>query len=341
MPYWYAILTHSLHLYIDASREIVLVFAILLCGAVCMNDIIVLGSLNMDLVVRTAYMPKPGETVGGSTFQTIPGGKGANQAAAAAKLGARVAMIGQVGADTFGHELLATMEHQHVGTTEVLRDPDAPTGIALIIVDDAGENSIVVAPGANGRITTARLAQSLAALGSAQLLVAQLEVPLDAVQAAMRWANARHIPIVLNAAPARQVPEGFLRGIDYLIVNESEATCLSGHTVTDVSSATIAAERLAAAGAQAVIVTLGAAGALLFVDGKATHVPARHVQAVDTTAAGDAFVGGLSVSLLRGRPLLDAVRYATCTGTLAAMTFGAQTSLPTADQVDQFFQAAS
>jgi ribokinase len=302
-----------------------------------MIDIVVLGSLNMDLVVRTEVMPRPGETVRGSEFHTIPGGKGANQAAAAARLGAQVEMVGRVGNDAFGPVILDNLRSQGVRAAQVVVDPDAASGIALIIVDGHGENSIVVAAGANGRVSLDDVRSVRDLIAGARYLVMQLEIPLDSVRSAITMANELGIPVILNAAPAIQVPEGFLQGVHYLVANESEARALTGISVDDLPAAERAGRELLARGVPAAIITLGANGALLVTSAATTHVPARRVRVVDTTAAGDAFIGGLTVALLRNLPLVEAVRYATCAGTLATTVLGAQTSLPSAAQVQAFY----
>jgi len=303
-----------------------------------MADVVVIGSLNMDLVVRVERIPRPGETVPGGDLVTIPGGKGANQAAAVARLGATVEMVGRVGKDAFGEALLANMRAQGVGTEYVRRDPQAPSGTAMIIIDREGENSIVVSPGANGRVSLEDVQAAKDLLARARYLVLQFEIPLPVVRGAIALARELGIPVILNPAPAYEVDEAFLEGVSYLVVNESEAQVLSGLPVKDVQSAGRAAGALLGKGVPHVIVTLGEQGALLATQQEHVHVPARRVQVVDTTAAGDAFIGGLAVALLRGFALPEAVRYATCAGTLATTVLGAQTSLPSAEQVQAFYE---
>lgn len=303
-----------------------------------MPDVVVLGSLNMDLVVRTARMPRPGETVMGERFVTIPGGKGANQAAAAARLGAAVEMIGRVGADTFGPTLVTNMRQQGVGIEHVTVDERASTGVALIVVDGEGENSIVVVPGANDRVSKGDLRAARDLLAGAHFLVAQLEVPLPVVRDAIQLARELDLRVIVNAAPARRVDDDFMRGVFCLVVNEFEAQTLAGLPVTeDLESASEAGQALLDLGVYVAVITLGARGALLVTRESSAHVPARRVPVVDTTAAGDAFVGGLAVALIEGYDLVDAVRYATCAGTLAATRLGAQPSLPSAEEVRDFY----
>jgi ribokinase len=307
-----------------------------------MSDVVVLGSLNMDLVVRTAAIPRPGETVAGHGFTTIPGGKGANQAAAA-RLGAAVEMVGRVGDDAFGPALLDNMRRQGVGVAHVMTDPQAPSGIAMITIDERGENAIIVAPGANGQVSSQDLHQARDLLAGARYLVMQFEIPLDTVGEAIALARELGVQVILNPAPAYAVDADFLRGVTCLIANETEAETLTGIAVGDEdpasskSSVATAAEGLLALGIPMVIITLGARGAFLLTSDLRLHVPARQVEVVDTTAAGDAFVGGFVAALLRDLALPDAVRYATCAGTLATTRLGAQTSLPSAEEVQAFY----
>ena len=303
-----------------------------------MADIIVVGSLNMDLVIRAERMPLPGETIPGHGFQTIPGGKGANQAVAAARLGNRVAMAGRIGDDDFGTALVENLNRQGVDASPIRVDSGAATGIALIIVDDNGENSIVVAGGANLRVSPLDV-DALAGLWSqARLLLLQFEVPMETIAHAMASAARHGVEIILNPAPARSVSPQLLAQADFLVPNEIEASMLSGVEVRDLASAEKAARKLQDYGVPVVIVTLGEKGALAVSGEEAFHVPARQVDAVDTTAAGDAFNGGLASALVQGFSLRGAVRYATCAGTLAATRFGAQTSLPSAEEVQAFYR---
>jgi len=305
-----------------------------------MPEIVVLGSINMDLVVRAERMPRPGETLRGDQFVTVPGGKGANQAAAAARQGVGVAMVGRVGADSFGPLMLDNLRTQGVDVAHVGVDPEAASGIAMIILDARGENSIVVAPGANGRLSEDDVAAAEALIRTARFLVLQLEVPLPVVKAAIAAANAHGVPVILNAAPAMPVDMGLLRNVDTLIVNELEAEALSGRPVPDLAAARQAGARLHGWGVPVVIITLGARGALLLSEADEAHVLARAVKVVDTTAAGDAFVGGFVAARLRGLDLLSAVEYANCAGALATTVLGAQTSLPSGDQVRALFAEA-
>ncbi|MBC7235383.1 MAG: ribokinase [Chloroflexi bacterium] len=291
----------------------------------------------MDLVVRTERIPRPGETVVGRDFVTIPGGKGANQAAAAARLGVRVDMVGRVGNDAFGPALLDNMRRQGVGISHVTLDPDAASGIAMIMIDACGENSIVVAAGANGRVSRSDLEGARELLAQARYLLMQFEIPLEVVREAISLANELGVRVILNPAPAHAVDADLMRGVYCLVANETETEALTGVAVREEGELQLAAKRLLGLGIPVVIVTLGARGAFLASDGLRLLVPARQVQVVDTTAAGDAFVGGLVAAFLQGRDLPQAVRYATCAGTLATTKLGAQTSLPSAAEVEAFF----
>jgi ribokinase len=294
----------------------------------------VVGSLNMDLVVRAPRIPQPGETIIGSQYRQVPGGKGANQAVAAARLGAHVSMVGRVGHDAFGQALLENLARDGVDHSSVLRHEGAATGVALIVVDDAGQNSIVVASGANARLSPGDVEAAEAAIRRADVLLLQLESPLETVTWAAEMAQARGLPVVLNPAPARPLPDSLLAMVNVLVPNESETALLAERPVTDRAQAEAAAHALLELGVGAVILTLGERGALLAEPDGVTHVPAFEVTPVDTTAAGDAFVGGLAVALAEGRALAEAVRWGSAAGALATTKEGAQPSLPTRDAVE-------
>jgi ribokinase len=300
-----------------------------------MPDILVIGSLNADLVVRAPRFPTPGETISGQDLSIIPGGKGANQAVAAARQGASVAMVGRVGDDSFGPTLIENLQDNQVDTTYVQTDESA-TGTATIIVDSSGQNSIVLSPGANGKVTPADV--DSVSFQDADMLLLQLEIPLETVVHAASVARQNGLRVILNPAPARQLPDSLLADVDILVPNESELQLLSGQSVTDTASAESAAGVLLAKGVKTVIVTLGSNGALLVTAENEIHIPTFQVEVVDTTAAGDAFIGGLATALLKGVPLEEAVRYGNASGALAATKFGAQPSLPTRDEVEQLLR---
>jgi len=297
-----------------------------------MPDIIVIGSLNADLVVRAPRFPAPGETISGEDLAIIPGGKGANQALAAARQGMSVAMVGRVGNDSFGPTLIKNLKDNKVDTSGVQIDESA-TGTAIIVVDANGQNSIVLSPGANGKVTPADV-QAISPQGADTLLL-QLEIPLETVIRAASLARQNGLRVILNPAPARPLPNDLLANVDILVPNESELGILTGIPVSDADSVPSAAEALLAKGVQTVIVTLGNQGALLVTGEQTKLIPAFDVDVVDTTAAGDAFIAGLAAALLKGKSLEEAVHFGNASGALAATKFGAQPSLPTQNEVEQ------
>ncbi|KER71812.1 ribokinase [Burkholderia cepacia] len=291
----------------------------------------VVGSLNMDLVVRAPRLPLPGETLAGHAFAQAAGGKGGNQAVAAARLGAQVAMIGCVGADAHGAALRAGLEAEGIDCAGLATSASAATGVALIVVDDTSQNAIVIVAGGNGEVTTDTVAQHEAALASADVVICQLETPPDAVFAALSAGRRLGRTVVLNPAPAvAPLPDGWLPLVDYLIPNEVEAAALTALPVRDPAEAEAAARALQASGARNVLVTLGARGVLaLTADGAARHYPAPAVQAVDTTAAGDTFIGGFAAQLAAGADVDTAIRFAQRAAALSVTRAGAQPSIPT------------
>jgi ribokinase len=300
-----------------------------------MPDIIVIGSLNADLVVRAPRFPAPGETISGKDLTIIPGGKGANQAVAASRHGPSVTMVGRVGSDSFGPTLIQNLQKNSVDTDHVLTDESA-TGTAIIVVDADGQNSIVLSPGANGKVTLGDV--EAVSFQDTDALLLQLEIPLEAVVHAASLARQNGLRVILNPAPARPLPDSLLADVDILVPNESELQLLSGQPVTDMNSVKSAARVLLEKGVKTVIVTLGANGALLVTNEQVTHIPTFKVGVVDTTAAGDAFIGGLAAALLKGKPLKEAVRYGNASGALATTKFGAQPSLPTQNEVEQLLR---
>ncbi len=301
-----------------------------------MPEIVVVGSLNMDLVIRTPHLPVPGETIIGREFTTAPGGKGANQAVAAARLGGDVVMVGRVGDDDFGRALRANLNASGVDTAYVLTDPQAPTGVALITIESGGQNTIVVVPGANGNVFRADVDRAKGAITSSQVLVAQLEVPLDTVTYALEFGRDSHIITLLNPAPAQPLSDRVLGLCDIIVPNETEATTLTSIAVKDWESAEAAARELGRHGVPIVIITLGARGVLAWDSGAVTRLPAIPVTPVDATAAGDAFVGALAIAQARGLDLTTSLRGANAAGALATMKLGAQPSLPTEAELEAF-----
>jgi ribokinase len=301
------------------------------------SRVVVLGSLNMDLVVTLSRLPRSGETVIGERLQRFPGGKGANQAVAAARLGAEVAMVGRVGTDSFGDELLSNLKADGVAIDGVDRDPNEPTGAALILVEDGGENMIAVARGAGRVVGDADVARATRGLQDRDVLLLQLEIPLAAVTGAARAAKAMGARVILNAAPAAPLEAGLVSQLEVLVVNELEAEALLGRPAADPAQAEEAARAAVAMGAQSAVVTLGAAGAIL-ADGESIHrIKAQRVEAVDTTGAGDAFVGALAAALAAGAALIEAAELAGAAGAAAVTKPGAQASLPRPEDLRRLF----
>lgn len=300
-----------------------------------MTDVLIIGSLNADLVVRAPRFPQPGETISGDDLQIIPGGKGANQAVAASRQGANVAMLGRVGSDSFGPFLLDSLKSNQVDVTHVQVD-DSATGTATIIVDGNGQNSIVLSAGANGKVSPADV-DSASAL-TPKLILLQLEIPIPTVLYAAQRARQNGSQVILNPAPAKPLPDELISLADFIIPNETELSLLTGMEVKDVPSAEQAARVLLGHGAKHVIVTLGSKGALLVSGTQVKQVDTYKVDVVDTTAAGDAFIGGFASALLRGLELEEAVKHANACGALATTKFGAQPSLPTQDDVETFLK---
>ncbi|MGG6297502.1 ribokinase [Leptolyngbya sp. AN02str] len=299
--------------------------------------VLVFGSLNMDLVARTPHLPKPGETLTGHSFETIPGGKGANQAVAVARLGVATEMIGQVGNDGFGQTLLAALRADGVGCDRILVDESTHSGVAVIAVDDASENHIIVVPGANGRMGTAHVDRLKERLPDASVLLLQLEVPLPVVVEAAKAAKAAGVTVILDPAPARtDLPAELYPLIDILTPNQVEAGQLVGFPVSDRASALQAATTLRSRGVHTVILKLGRQGALCVTPTEQFEIPSFPVQAIDTVAAGDAFNGGLAAAIASGLDLAQATRQAAAVAALSVTKAGAQPSLPTREALDAF-----
>jgi ribokinase len=298
--------------------------------------ICVVGSSNIDLTFRAARFPEPGETLMGSGFHLGQGGKGANQAVAAARLGARVSMVTRVGQDVFGEQLLANLRAHGIDVSHAVVDQERPSGVASIVVDDHARNSILVVPGANHGLSAEDVRAAAAVIESADLLLCQLEVPLETVREALRLARSAGVRTLLNPAPASTLPDDVLRLTDLCIPNENELGLLTGLPIADVAQTTRAAQALRARGPGLVIVTLGERGALVVDSQAAERFPALPVAAVDTSGAGDAFIGALAVFLAQQMSLPDAVRRANAVAGLAVTAVGTQTALPTAAQLAAF-----
>ncbi|MET3134525.1 ribokinase [Oxalobacteraceae bacterium GrIS 1.11] len=302
--------------------------------------IAIVGSVNMDLVFRTPRMPAVGETLQGSDFHQIPGGKGANQAVAAARQGASVSLVGRVGADAFGAQLRACLASDGVDLSHLASQVEMATGVAGILVDDSGRNSIVLAPGANMALTVADVEAAAPTILAADLLVCQLETPLAAVTRAIEIARQGGVPVVFNPAPMQPLGRDLLALVDYLVVNETEACQLSGVAVLDRSTARLAATTLLSFGVGAVLLTMGEKGVFIAEQGASSRlIPAVPVAALDTTAAGDTFVGAFAVGLGRGLSVIEAGGAAQYAAALAVTRLGAQTSIPFRDEVEQFMHS--
>ena len=297
------------------------------------GHIVVVGSLNMDLVVKTPRHPKVGETILGSEFRTYPGGKGANQAVAAAKLGCPVKMIGRVGNDPFANELLEAISIETFDTEYIIRDPNEPTGVAFITVDQDGHNSIVVAPGANAHVSPEDVQAAENVFIGAAVLLVQLECPLLAVVRAIDLAKKHQLQVVLNPAPGQVLGSDLLGKVDYLLPNESELALISGE-----QEMSRAIDKMRELGVGALVITMGGEGVLVVDQTSELQVPALDVKVVDTTAAGDAFAGAFAVALTEGYELFDAARWGTIAGALAVTRAGAQPSLPSRAEFNRLLQ---
>lgn len=308
-----------------------------------MGNILVVGSLNMDLVIQSERIPDEGETLMGDSFARFPGGKGANQAVAAARVGARVSMIGAVGDDSFGEELVEGLSMDGIAVRGVSRLPDVPTGVACILLDRAGQNRIVVIPGANHALGCERLVDARKASERADVVLVQLEVAMDVVQESVALASSVGVPVILNPAPAQALSQELLRKVHILTPNEIEAGQLTGCAVEGLDDAKRAARALLDMGVGAVVMTMGPRGALV-AEGRAgsdvTLVSGYPVQAVDTVGAGDAFNGALAARLADGASLTSAARYANAVAAIAVTRRGAQPSMPTAAEVAVFLGTA-
>ncbi len=301
----------------------------------------VVGSLNMDLTLEVARFPRPGETVQGRNFRSSLGGKGANQAYSVACMGLPVAMIGAVGDDSFGSEMVAGLAAAGVEVSRVLRRADAASGTALITVDAAGQNQIVVANGANDTLNGADLSAALGDLRDCRALLVQLEVPIEAVQTAVRLAHAARVPVFLNTAPCLPLPDALLNCCDWIIANEQEATQLSGQAVSSPAEAGFAATALRRRAPRAnIAITLGAAGAWIDSSGFTGHVPGFEVDPVDSVGAGDAWIGAFATRLLEGRPVEESARFAHLAAAIAVTRRGAQSSIPSRAEVESDPRAA-
>ncbi|MCD6099044.1 MAG: ribokinase [Candidatus Marinimicrobia bacterium] len=300
------------------------------------NKIVVVGSSNTDMVIKVKNLPKPGETVIGKEFYIAAGGKGANQAVAAARLGADVTFIAKVGKDMFGDRAIANFQESGINTDFVFRDEKNPSGVALIFVDEKGENSIAVSPGSNANLVKENIKLAIDEIKKAVIMLIQLEIPIETVEYAVNVAKQHNVKVILNPAPARKLSDQLLKRVDIITPNESEAEILTGLKIVDDISAAKAAEALIQKGVGNVVITLGERGAFLYTKSDNMLIPTKRVNAVDTTAAGDAFNGGLAFALGSGMSLKDAIHFANFVGAYSVTRKGAQPSMPNYDEVKRF-----
>ncbi|WP_279146212.1 ribokinase [Photobacterium carnosum] len=301
-----------------------------------MNKLVVLGSVNADHVLQVLSFPRPGETLHGRNYQVIPGGKGANQAVAAARLNADIGFIACVGDDSFGINIRENFRMDGIDITAVKMQPNCPTGIAMIQVSDSGENSICLSAEANAKLTAAAIEPDLERIRQADYLLMQLETPLCGIEKAAQVGKDANTIVILNPAPARVLSDELLACVDMITPNETEAEVLTGVTVTDAESAQQAANILHAKGIQTVMITLGAKGVWLSQEGRGEIIAGFRVEATDTTAAGDTFNGAFVTGLLDGLVLESAIKFAHAAAAISVTRFGAQTSIPTRKEVEDF-----
>jgi ribokinase len=298
------------------------------------QSIVVVGSTNTDMVIKTTKLPLPGETILGGDFLMNPGGKGANQAVAAARLRGNVTLVAKTGQDVFGSQAKKLFLAENLNTEYLFSDPDYPSGIALITVDDHAENCIVVAPGANARLLKSDIELAKSAILQSDIVLMQLEIPLETVIYTAHFAFNAGKKVILNPAPAQPLPDDLLKLLYLITPNETEAELLTGIPVTDSHSAEKAARLLLIKGVQVVIVTLGSKGALLVTSTQCQLVPAFKVEAVDTTAAGDCFNGALAVAISEGTDLVSAITFANKAASISVTRMGAQASAPYREEVE-------
>lgn len=300
-----------------------------------MKNICVIGSLNMDLVVNVDAMPKPGQTIIGSNFKEVPGGKGANQAVAMARLNGNVSMIGKVGEDGFGQTLISSLKNDKVDTTYI-QTAKGSTGVALITVDKNAQNSIVVSPGANFEVKEEDIDNNIKAIENSDIVVLQLETPLNTIKYALNKAKELNKYTILNPAPAVKLDDEIIKNVDLLTPNETELEIISGVSIETEEDIQKAAQIMIEKGVKELIVTLGSKGSLYINKEKSMFKKAYKVEAVDTTAAGDSYTGALAVALSQDKGIEDAMDFASKVGALSVLKEGAQSSLPTLEDVKNF-----
>jgi ribokinase len=299
-----------------------------------MKRIIVIGNSNTDMVIKTEKLPAPGETILGGKFLMNPGGKGANQSVAASRLGGKVTFISKRGNDLFGNQAVGLLMREGVDIKYIVKDPDLPSGVALITVDSTGENSIVVAPGSNGNLLKEDIPSVIFDTGKFEILLLQLEIPIDTVEYSAVTASEHGIKVILNPAPARKLSDNLLKNTWLITPNETEAETITGVIITDIPSAERAAELIQERGVKNVIITLGEAGAYIKSENYTGLIPGIKVKPVDTTAAGDVFNGALAVAISEGSDLKDAVIFANEAAAISVTRMGAQASAPYRNEIN-------
>lgn len=306
-----------------------------------MGKIIVIGSSNTDMIVRVPRIPAPGETILGGEFVKAAGGKGANQAVAAARCGGEVTFIANTGNDTLGTEAIEGFKKEGINTDYVFVDEEAPSGVALIFVGEDGENSIAVASGANGTLTPSKLKEVKNVIAGGDILLIQLETPLDTVEEAINIANENGVKVIMNPAPAQPLSDDLLKQIDILTPNQSETELLTGIDVHDEETAQQAASHLLIKGVKTVIITLGANGAFVMSDTLCKTISGFNVEATDTTAAGDTFNGALAVGIAQGMSVEESVKMANAAAAISVTRMGAQPSIPRLTEIQEFISKES
>jgi len=302
------------------------------------KNIVVIGSSNTDMIIKLKQIPKPGETVIGGKFSTASGGKGANQAVAAVRAGGNVVFIGRVGKDMFGERTIKGFKSYGLKTNKIIKDENEPSGVALIFVDDKGENSIAVASGANAYLSPQNVKDNADIITKAEVLLVQLETPIETVETAVRIAAENKVKVILNPAPARKLSKALLKSVSIITPNETEAELLTGISIKNQSDVEDAAIKLKELGVETIIITLGSKGSFVLSKTFTGMVPAFRVKAVDTTAAGDVFNGALAVALSEKKELKEAVEFASAAAALAVMKLGAQTSAPSREEIEKMLK---
>ncbi len=292
----------------------------------------------MDLVVQTPRAPENGETIIGTHFSRFPGGKGANQAVSASRLGGEVMMAGKVGSDDFGNEMIETLNEEQIDTKSILKDEKKPTGIGMVTVEEGGNNRIIVVPGANMAYENDDLKTIESHIKEADIVVVQLEMDVHMIEQAVTIASANHVPVILNPAPAQELNDSLLSKVTYLTPNSTEAEILTGIKINSTEDAESAAKILLSKGIENVILTLAEEGALIVNNAGTNHIAGFQVTSVDSVAAGDAFNGALAVGITQGKPLQEVVRFANAVGALTVTKEGAIPSLPHLQEVNDFLQ---